>query len=226
GEALLNLLRNRNRTGVGKAAIIEPGASDDVGDEVEVRVCELRIAQRFPYRIEIKLAHVRQDEILRMRRANVVKTVALGEVGHHLHLLGGDIAADAADRLQADIRDRIARRLVRDHLLVDPESKVGVRSVDLVREARFKGGRCKIGRDPVIFSLRKIGPESEKMLKLLLDLAAELFLAKVVDEDLHPLLVDIVAPRVKIPNAQDRLDVGENLRSGAEVTDLVGNEGG
>src|SRR5690606_17332337 len=30
GEALLNLLRNRNRTGVGKAAIIEPGASDDV----------------------------------------------------------------------------------------------------------------------------------------------------------------------------------------------------
>src|SRR5690606_4064980 len=131
-EPLLDLLRDRNRSCVGKGAIIEPGAGDNVGHKVEVRVREPCIAQRFPNRVKINLADVRQDKILRMRRADIVKTVPLGEVGDDLHLFGGDVAADASDRLQADIRDRISRRLVRDHLLIDPDRKIGVGSVDLI----------------------------------------------------------------------------------------------
>src|SRR3546814_5161389 len=64
------------------------------------------------------------------------------------------------------------------------------------------------------------------MLKRLLDLTAELLFAQIVDEDLHPLLVDIVAPCVEVPHAQDRLDIGEYLRRGAEIADLVRDEGG
>src|SRR3546814_3082212 len=64
------------------------------------------------------------------------------------------------------------------------------------------------------------------MLKRLLDLTSELLFAQIVDEDLHPLLVDIVAPCVEVPHAQDRLDIGEYLRRGAEIADLVRDEGG
>src|SRR3546814_2222684 len=64
------------------------------------------------------------------------------------------------------------------------------------------------------------------MLKRLLDLTAELLFAQIVEEDLHPLLVDIVAPCVEVPHAQDRLDIGEYLRRGAEIADLVRDEGG
>src|SRR5690606_1509133 len=82
-----------------------------------------------------------------------------------------------------------------------------------------------MGRDPVIFGLRKVRSERQEMLELFLDLAAELLLAEVMDQYLHPLLVDIVTARVMVPDAQDRLDIGENLRRGAKVTNLVSDEG-
>src|SRR3546814_17098809 len=62
-------------------------------------------------------------------------------------------------------------------------------------------------------------------LEFLLDLTPEFLFAQLVDQDLHPLLVDIVAPRVQVPHAQDRLQIGEDLLRGQEVANLVGDEG-
>ena len=47
GKALGDLLRDRDRPGVGEAAIIEAGAGDDVADQVEVR---RRVDRRRPRR--------------------------------------------------------------------------------------------------------------------------------------------------------------------------------
>src|SRR3546814_10258099 len=58
-----------------------------------------------------------------------------------------------------------------------------------------------------------------------LDLTAELLFAEVVDQNLHPLLVDIVAPRMQVPHAQYRLDIGKDLRRRAEVANFVRDEG-
>src|SRR5690606_22358181 len=119
GEAIGDLLGHRNRARVGQRAIIEARAGDDVGDQVEVGIGKAGVAQRLPHGVEIGLADVRQDQVLSMRHAQLVEAVAFGQVGHDVHLIGGNVAADALDRLQADVDDRIARRLVRGDLLVD-----------------------------------------------------------------------------------------------------------
>src|SRR5690606_15573721 len=102
--------------------------------------------------------------------------------------------------------------------------EVGIRAVDLLGEAGLERRRREVGRNAVVLGLREVLSKSEEVLELLLDLAAELVLAKLVDEDLHPLLVDVVAPRVAVPHAQDRLQIRENLPGRQEVADLVGDE--
>ncbi len=111
-----------------------------------------------------------------------------------------------------------------DHLVAHPAGEFGVRQVEFVAQALFERGRVEIGRDPVVFGLREILPEREEMLELRLDLAGELLLPEVVDEDLHPLLVDVVAPGVAVPHPQHRLQVGQDLSGRQEVADLVGDE--
>ena len=63
-------------------------------------------------RRQIVLGHVRQHEILLVRHADLVMPVALREIGDGFHLFGRGIARDAADRLQRDRHDGIARHLV------------------------------------------------------------------------------------------------------------------
>ena len=47
------------------------------------------------------------------RDAHLVEGIALGEVGDRVHLVGGGVAGHAADRLQRDGDDGVARLLVR-----------------------------------------------------------------------------------------------------------------
>ncbi len=159
------------------------------------------------------LADMRQHEVLRMGRAQLVEAVALGEIGHEVHLLGGDVAGISPDRLEADVDDRIAGRLVRDGLAIDPQREIRVRAVDLFGQAGLERRRREVGGDAVVFGLREVLAQRDEVLEFLFDLAAELLLAQFVDEDLHPLLVDVVAPRVAVPDAQHRLQIGEKICS-------------
>ena len=84
GEALGDLLRDRDRAGIGEAAIIEPGAGDDVADQVEVGGGQTGLVERLPDRVEVGLADMRQDDVLRMGHAQFVEAVALGEIGHQV----------------------------------------------------------------------------------------------------------------------------------------------
>src|SRR3990170_75582 len=79
GEALRQLLRERDRPRVGEAAIVQARAGDDVGDEVEVGLAEARLVERGPQRVKVGLADVRQDQVLRMRRAQLVEAVPFGQ---------------------------------------------------------------------------------------------------------------------------------------------------
>src|SRR3546814_6504752 len=89
----------------------------------------------------------------------------------------------AADRFQADVGDRIARRLVLDDLTVDPQGEVGIVAVDFVRKSGLEGRRREIFRDPVIFGLREIGAEREEGLEFLLDLTPEFLFAQLRSEE-------------------------------------------
>ena len=99
GETPGQLLRDRDRTGIGQRAIIQPGAGDDVGDEVHVRGSEANLVQRLPQRRQIALCHVRQREVLLMADADFAEGIAVGEIGERIHLLGGGIARRRADWL-------------------------------------------------------------------------------------------------------------------------------
>src|SRR3569833_2807165 len=96
GEARGDLLRDRDRAGIGEAAIIETGAGDDVADQVEIGVGQAGVVERLPDGVEIGLADVRQDDVLGVGHAQLVEAVALGEVGDQFDLLGGGVAGDAA----------------------------------------------------------------------------------------------------------------------------------
>src|SRR3546814_7472142 len=52
GETRRDLLRDGDRAGVGKAAIIQPRASDDVADEIEIGRSQSGRIERFPDRSE------------------------------------------------------------------------------------------------------------------------------------------------------------------------------
>src|SRR3546814_19090449 len=71
-KTLRNLLRQRDRARVGEGAIIEPGAGDAVGDEVEGNVRKISGVERLSNSIEIGLADVRKDEFLRLDRGENV----------------------------------------------------------------------------------------------------------------------------------------------------------
>src|SRR3569833_1858130 len=106
GEALRDLLCDRDRARVGEAAVIEPRTRDDVGHQVEIDVGEVGFDQRLPYRVEVGLLHVRQHQVLHVAHAQLVEAVALGEVGHDIHLVGGLVVVVCVDLLQADVGDR------------------------------------------------------------------------------------------------------------------------
>ena len=65
----------------------------------------------------------------------------------------------------------------------------------------------------------RIDAERLHVREFLLDLAAIFVRAELVDEDLDPRLVDIVAPAVAIVDAQARLDIAEQVVGGDEVAD-------
>ena len=69
GEAGGDLLRDRDRAGVGEAAVIQAGAGDDVGDQVEVGFGEAGVGERLPNFAKVAHSDVGEDDILAVRYA-------------------------------------------------------------------------------------------------------------------------------------------------------------
>ena len=66
-------LRHRNRARIGQAAIVEPGASDDVGDQPDIGCCHADLIERPPERRKIALRDMRQDQVLFVPDADLAK---------------------------------------------------------------------------------------------------------------------------------------------------------
>ena len=239
GEARRDLLCDRDRAGIGEAAIIETGAGGDVADQVEIGRCQTRRVERLPHRIQVRLAHVRQHDVLRVGHPQFVEAVAFGEIGHQVDLLGSGVAGDATGGLQADRDDRITGLLVRGGVLRAPCLEIpvrversrdagrGRRCLDFARHERGgrgvggdEGGRCKHRGDAVELRLGRIEPERFDVRELFLDLAAIFVGTQLMDQDLDPRLVDIVASAIAIVDAQARLDIAQQIVGGHEILDL------
>ena len=107
-----NFLRHGNRARVGKAAIIEPRAGDDVGHQPDIRRRDADGIERAPQRRQIALRDMRQRQVLLVVDADFAERIALGEIGDGVHLLGGGVAGRAALRLERERDDGVARLFV------------------------------------------------------------------------------------------------------------------
>ncbi len=229
-ETARDLLGHRDRARVGQAAVVEAGAGDDVGDQIDVGRGDPDFLERAPQRRKVTLGNVRQRQILLMADANLAETVALGEIGDGVHLLRGGIAGRPSLGLERERHDGIAGELVVGDGIVEPNAEAVVRA----RLCQFGGvvleglvvGIAKSRRD--IGDHRRVERQRAVLdrLPLLLDFARKFLRAELVDEDLDAGLVDIVAPAVLVVGAHDRLDVAEQITLGQEGFDGLAEEGG
>ena len=225
-----DLLGHRDRARIGQAAVVEAGAGDDVGDQIDVGRGDADLVERAPQRREIALGDVRQRQILLMADANLAETVALGEIGDGVHLLRGGVAGRPSLGLERERHDGVARELVVADRIVEPNAEAVVRA-RLCQLGRIVRQLLVVG---IAKSRRDVGDhrgiERERAvldrLPLLLDLAREFLRAELVHQDLDAGLVDIVAPAVLVVGAQDRLDVAEQITLGQERFDGLADERG
>ena len=69
-EPALDRLGDRNRLRVGERAEVSARAADDVGEKADVRRREAEHLELGPQRMEIRLQHVGEHEILLVRHAD------------------------------------------------------------------------------------------------------------------------------------------------------------
>src|SRR5581483_9694236 len=113
-EALLDRLRHRDR------AEIVARAADDVGEQADVGRREAERAQLEPQAVEFRLAHVRENQVLLVRHAQLAERIVLREVRDAVHLVRRDVAGRHARALQRDRDCGVAWLLVGTRVALEP----------------------------------------------------------------------------------------------------------
>src|SRR5882724_7308007 len=230
GEMLADLLRHRDRAGVGERAVVEAGAGDDVAGQADIRRRQLQRLQQLPQLVEIGLGDVRQHQVLLVADAHLAEAVAIGEIGDGVHLRIRGVAGDAARRLQRQRDDRIALPLVRRHVGADPAGETDV-APQRAFILRHRGVERAIGRwreeaaDAFDLGHGQVEVAVADLLPLLLDQLGEAIDADAVDEDLDARFIEIVAPAELIVDAEYRLQVGQQVPLRQERPDRLGDHG-
>ena len=124
--------------------------------------------------------------------------------------------------------DRIALHLVREHRILAPglELRIVRRLAQLVGHvrqllvSRIGEARADILDDLVVQLQRAVA----HLLPLFLDLLGEFLDAELVHQDLDARLVDVVAAAVLVVDAQDRLDIAEEIAAMDERLDGLADE--
>src|SRR5215813_6620405 len=127
-ETAGDLVGHRDRARVGQAAVVETGAGDDVGDEIDVGRGDPDFVELPPQRRKIALGNVRKGQILLVADANLSETVALGEIGDGIHLPRGGIARRPSFGLERERHDGVAGELVVSDRIVEPDAETVVRA--------------------------------------------------------------------------------------------------
>ena len=191
-------------------------------------VASADLVERLPQRRQVALGDMRQRQILLVADADFAERIFVGEIGDRVHLVGGGVAGRSAHRLQRQRHDRIALHLVRKHRILAPalEQRIVRRLLQLVRHvrqlfvSRIGEARTDFLDHGVIQRQRAVA----HLLPLLLDLLRELLDAEFVHQDLDARLVDVVAAAVLVVDAQDRLDIAQEIAAVDERLDGLGDE--
>ena len=150
----------------------------------------------------------------------------LGKLGDRLHLARRGIAGNAADRFQRDGDNSITRLLVGVGVAGHPAIEAPIRRA----QARKRRPRGKCGWGEIVSNARDLrGGQLEHAVfdagPFRLDLGGKGVRAEAIDENFDAGLVDVVAPAMQIVDAQDRLEVAQQVRFGQCIADFFGEIG-
>src|SRR6266481_3514038 len=120
------LLGHRNSAGVGEAAVIEPGAGDDVGDETDIRGRDPDGIERTPQLRKIALRHMGEHQVLLVADPDLAERIAIREIGDRIHLLRRGIAGRSALGLERERHDGITRHFVVGDRIAEPSIEAAV----------------------------------------------------------------------------------------------------
>ena len=215
-------LRNGNRTRIGKRAVVEAGAGDDIGGKTGVGLCQTNRLQLPIHPPQVAEPYMRQNQVLFVTDPHLVEGEARGDLGDGIHLRGRGVAGNAANGFQGNGDDGIARLLVRVGVARHPaiETAVGL-TQGRGRRTRRERRRREIGLDAPDLRFRQLQDTVPDADPFLLDLAREGLHAKTVQEDLDARLMDIVATAVQVVDAQNGFDVAEQIPLGQLIADLL-----
>ena len=228
-EALGDALGHGDRARVRERAVVEARAGDDVAREPDVGRGKAERDEGLPEREELAGLDVGEHQVLLVRHANLAEAQALGEIGQGLHLVGADVARHLADRLERDVGDGIARLEMRRRVVPQParEGRIGT---PLGLEAGWRrcdllvGGGREMGADTRDLGL---GQRERTLLDrgpLGLDEGGEFLDTELVHEDLDTRLEEVVAPAELVVDAQDGLEIGEEMLLRQEPAHGLGDE--
>jgi hypothetical protein len=159
---------------------------------------------------------MRQDQVLFVADPDFAPGKTLGQIGDRVHLLGGRVARRRADRLERHGDDAVARHAVLRDVPPHETREIGIARGRPIERGRAHRRRRQIGRGEIRGDARDFGGRQRQgvvppIREFALDLGAELVLAHLVDQNLDPRLVFVVAPAVEVVDAQDRLAIGEQF---------------
>src|SRR5579862_6996584 len=219
-ETLLYLAGNRDRAGVGESAEIESGAGDHVRERADVGCGEAVRRELLPRGMELVLRHVGEQQILAVGAAYQSEAEAIGEARNGFHLLRGHVTRDRVVRLERDEDRAVAGHAMRACVVAIPGLKgrlASTRDVDVgqrlvVRWAEAGAHSCHFG---AVEACGVLAAERPFRLHLLAKGGG----AERLHQYLDACLVDVVAASVAVVDAQNRLEISEQVCQRQELAD-------
>src|SRR3984885_14150072 len=165
-----------------------------------------------------------QDEVLLVRDADLVVRKVLGEIRDGVHLVGAGVPRNRADRFQRDGHRDIAWRLMRHDIQRTETGEARILRLAALHPIADRLLKLKLGgreerAKPRKLLLREIERARIAGGEFRLDLLAQSLEAFFVHQDLDARLELVVAPSFEIVDAQDRLDIAEEVALGQKVAD-------
>src|SRR3989344_3337142 len=227
-ETALDRFGDRDRLGVGQGADIATRAADDVGQQADVRRGETFLAQLAPQGEQLVLLDIGQDDVLLVGSTQLTEAVTVGQVGHGVELLVGDVARCNAGRLQRKGHGHVAWLLVRQGIARAPASEAWVLLVEFGQGGGLVVQRLVVRVDEVFgdamhFGFGQRGLATAQVFHFRVDFLGEDFRRQRLDQDLDARLVLVVTTTIAVVDPQDGVEVTQQVLPWQEFIDERAN---
>lgn len=175
---------------------------------------------------QIGFMHMGQDDILFMADTQFIMTIEVCQIGHGAHLIGAGVARGLARMFNADAYNGIVGVAMEMGVGVYPCAKSRLAAIVLLiglHRGSFEFWCSKSGSDCVQKSLILAVETVPQQVKSGTHHGSSFFNAVLMYRNLNPCFIFIVAPAQQVPNADNSLEIGQQVRWRYELVDYLAN---